>query len=93
VAESLPFRVTSDLYPWMSGYCLTVDHPYAAISDENGKFQIDYLPVGEHSFRVWHERVGYLERDLRVSVDPGDSPEPLIMKLDITRLQKQNNLK
>jgi len=93
VAESLPFKVISDLYPWMSAYCLAVDHPYAAISDENGKFQIDNLPVGEHQFRVWHERAGYLERDFRVSVNPGETPEPLIMKLNITRLQNPREAK
>ncbi len=93
VAESLPFKVTSDLYPWMSGYCLIVDHPYAAISDENGKFQIDNLPVGEHSFRIWHERAGYLERDFKVSVAPRDTFELPVMKINITQLQQSADVK
>jgi|694.fasta_scaffold84945_2 hypothetical protein len=93
VAESLPFRLTSDLYPWMSGYCLIVDHPYAAISDENGKFQIDNLPVGEHSFRIWHERAGYLERDFKVSVAPRDTFELPVMKINITQLQQSADVR
>ena len=91
--DDLPFKVISDLYPWMSGYCLIVDHPYAAISDENGKFQIDNLPVGEHSFRIWHERAGYLERAFKVSVAPRDTFELPVMKINITQLQQSADVR
>jgi hypothetical protein len=44
----------------MRGWLLIVDHPYAAVTDEDGRFEIPQLPAGEHRFRLWHERPGGL---------------------------------
>ncbi|MBW3538942.1 MAG: hypothetical protein KY476_01605 [Planctomycetes bacterium] len=67
-SEILPIEVKCDIHTHMRAYWLILDHPYAAVTDETGKFTIDKLPVGEHSFRVWHERVGYIDRTLKVTV-------------------------
>lgn len=32
-----------------------------AITDKDGKFVIENLPVGKHEFRVWHELRGALD--------------------------------
>lgn len=72
--EILPIQVKCDIHPWMLAYWLILDHPYAAVSDAQGKFTIEKLPVGEHSFRIWHERVGYLEREFKVTVAAGKNP-------------------
>ena len=69
--ESLPFKVTDDLYPLMSAYWLVVDHPYATKTNSEGDFVIPDLPPGEHEFRVWHERKGYIHRKLLIRVEPG----------------------
>ncbi len=83
VGESLPIKVTCDFHPWMSAYWMVVDHPYAAVSDKEGKFTIPNLPVGDHEFRVWHERVGYLDRKYVVSVKKGDNAlKPLEVAAD-----------
>lgn len=73
--ESLPIQVKCDLHSWMQAYWLILDHPYAAITDTDGSFEIKDLPVGKHSFRVWHERVGYLERSLSVTIGDGETTE------------------
>lgn len=70
-AETLPVKVTCDIHVWMSAYWVVTDHPYVAITDADGKFKIENLPVGEHSFRVWHERQGYLNRDYKVKIEAG----------------------
>lgn len=93
VAESLPFKITSDFYPWMSSFCVVVDHPYAAVTDENGRFQINNLPAGEHSFSVWHERVGFLDKDFKVTVPAGEPIELPQIKIDIIRIQKRSESK
>jgi hypothetical protein len=46
----------------MRGYMLIQDHPYMAVSDKDGKFEIKNLPVGEWTFIVWQEGVGFLPR-------------------------------
>lgn len=73
--EILPIQVKCDIHPWMVGYWLILDHPYAAITDAKGRFEIQGLPPGKHSFRVWHERAGYLERALEVEVRAGGATE------------------
>ena len=35
-AELLPMQIKCDIHPWESSYLLVHDHPYFAISDENG---------------------------------------------------------
>ena len=71
VAESLPIKVCSDIHPLMSAYWLVVDHPYATKTNSEGDFVIPNLPPGEHEFRVWHERKGYIHRKLLIRVEAG----------------------
>jgi plastocyanin len=84
--ETLPMQVKCDFHPWMIAYWMVVDHPYAAVTDKEGKFTIPNLPVGEHEFRVWHERPGYLERKFSVVVKPGDNALAP-MKVDAAKLK------
>ncbi|WP_373651187.1 MULTISPECIES: hypothetical protein [unclassified Schlesneria] len=73
VAERLPVKVKCDIHPWMEAYWVIVDHPYAAITDENGEFTITDLPVGSHEFIVWQETAGYLEKKYVVNVKEGEN--------------------
>lgn len=59
--ESLPIPVKCDLHPWMKAHHLPLDHPFFAVTDENGKFEIKGLPPGKHKFTVWHETPGYVK--------------------------------
>ena len=68
--EWVPIEVRSDIYPWMRGVMLVVDHPFATVTDELGAFEIGNLPAGKYSFQVWHERAGYLEKNLAVEIEP-----------------------
>jgi hypothetical protein len=70
-AESAPISVNCDLHQWMKAYHFPLDHPYAAVTDKDGKFKIEGLPAGKHSINIWHER------------GPGDS-RLLARKLEIT---------
>ena len=76
-AESVPFPVKCDYHTWMTAYHLPVDHPYAAVTDENGAFTIPDLPAGKHSFVVWHEAAdgGFVERKFAVEIKSGETTE------------------
>jgi hypothetical protein len=76
--EPSPVQVKCDLHPWMVAWWLVVDHPYAAVTNEAGEFTIDNLPAGEHKFRVWHERAGWIDRSLSVTVPDGEAAETSI---------------
>lgn len=72
LSESLPFEVKCDFHSWMKAYFLVLDHPYAAITQKDGTFTIKGLPAGKNEFRVWHERVGYIDRKFIVNIKDGE---------------------
>ncbi len=69
--EALPFQSTCAIHPWMRFWTLVVDHPFYAVTDSEGKFEIPNLPPGKHKFRVFQERASQLERGVEVVVAPG----------------------
>ncbi len=83
VGESVPLLVNCDIHPAMKAYWMVTAHPYCAVTDDKGNFTIKNLPVGDHEFRVWHERPGYIDRKYKVTVAAGDNEplEPLKVKL------------
>ena len=58
-----------DVHPWMSAYIFVMDHPFFAVSDEAGKFTIEGLPAGKHTFVAWHEKFGEQEIEIEVGAD------------------------
>jgi hypothetical protein len=63
--ELIPSIVSNARYRWMRGYMVVASHPYVAVSNSEGKFQIPELPPGEWTFRVWHEQAGYIQKVTR----------------------------
>jgi hypothetical protein len=58
--ESLPSPVSCNIHPWMKGYVVIKDHPYVAVSDENGKITLKNVPAGKWTFQFWQEAAGYV---------------------------------
>lgn len=77
-AEREPVQVKCDIHPWMKALQLPLDHPFAAVTDEQGTFRIEGLPAGTHKFRVWHERAGVVEKGLEVQIEPDQTTEVTI---------------
>lgn len=84
--EGRPVVLADVYYSWMSGYLLVLDHPYMAVSDKQGKLQIKNLPVGTHTFVLFHELPGFVRAAKRngevqefkygrltVDIKPGDN--------------------
>ncbi|MGE0705823.1 MAG: carboxypeptidase regulatory-like domain-containing protein [Vicinamibacterales bacterium] len=44
-------------HPWMTAYILVADHPFAAVTGDDGSFVIDGVPPGSYRIRMWHEGV------------------------------------
>jgi len=65
--ESLP--VKCDTHEWMNGVIVVMEHPYYARTDESGAFRLSDVPPGEHTVKVWHEKLG--EKTATVKVPPG----------------------
>ncbi|MFM7137626.1 MAG: hypothetical protein ACKO1M_11240, partial [Planctomycetota bacterium] len=58
--EAVPAQVTCNIHPWMKGWLVVRDNPYAAVSKADGSFEIADLPAEEIELQFWHEKAGYL---------------------------------
>jgi hypothetical protein len=51
-------KVSCDAHSWMRALVVVKDHPYVAITDEQGGFSIAGVPPGSYPIEVWHESLG-----------------------------------
>jgi hypothetical protein len=82
-----PVPVTCDLHPWMKAYHLVVDHPFAAITDAKGNFEIPNLPAGKYEFVIFQESSGYIERSKAVEIKAGADTK-LDLKVPVAKFKK-----
>jgi hypothetical protein len=74
-AERAPIKINSDLHLWMAAYHVVTDHPWVAVTDPTGKFDMTGLPAGMYQFNIWHERTGWLVRKLSVEIKVDETTE------------------
>jgi hypothetical protein len=61
-------RIDCDvLHTWMSAAIMVVTTPYFAVTDANGSFSLDGIPVGSYEMEVWHERLGVKKSRVRLA--------------------------
>lgn len=53
-----------DVHSWMSAYVHVVPHPFFAVTDEKGAFEIGGVPPGKYLLGVWHEVLGVTEMEV-----------------------------
>ena len=52
----VPFKC--DVHGWMNAYVGVMNHPYFAVTDKDGKFELKGLPPGTYTIEAWHEKLG-----------------------------------
>ena len=60
----VPFKC--DVHGWMNAYGGVLEHPFFAVSDASGKFEIKGLPPGDYTIEAWHEKLGTQEQKITV---------------------------
>jgi hypothetical protein len=79
VAERRPIVVACDIHSWMKAYIMVFDHPFFAVTGEDGSFEIKGVPAGEQNLVTWQERVGYVNpekaRGTPVAVKAGETTD------------------
>jgi plastocyanin len=60
--------VRCDLHPWMQAWIGVVDHPYFAVTGDDGAFTLKDVPPGDYTVAAWHEKLG--TRDAKVTLAP-----------------------
>ena len=53
-----PFKVKCDVHPWMGAFIGVFDHPYFAVTGDDGSYVISGLESGDYIIEAWHEKLG-----------------------------------
>ena len=53
-----PFKVKCDVHPWMGAFLGVFDHPYFAVTNDDGSYVISGLEPGDYVIEAWHEKLG-----------------------------------
>lgn len=67
-AEIIQLRC--DVHGWMNGWIVVTDNPFFDVTQADGTFKIDSVPVGKYTLEVWHEILGKATQ--AVEVKPGE---------------------
>jgi plastocyanin len=59
-------RVDCDLHSWMRGYVVVAGHPFYAVTNEQGEFNLENVPPGKHTLQIWQETLGTVTQDVTV---------------------------
>jgi hypothetical protein len=62
---SIPARptvipISCSIHPWMNGWVFSFRHPYFAVTDADGNFEIKDAPAGKYKLIIWHEEGGWV---------------------------------
>jgi plastocyanin len=59
-------KVFCQIHSHMSATVMVFDHPWFAVPDDQGMFDLPRVPPGPHQITAWHERLGDTTQQLRV---------------------------
>lgn len=88
-------KFACDVHPWMRGFIVVTDHPFYAVSKEDGTFEIDKIPPGHYNVEAWHSHYGLHKGTVDVADDKpatwdvefkDSDPEPDINKDELKGL-------
>jgi plastocyanin len=67
VRPEIMIPVKCNIHGWMRSFIGVVDHPYFAVTDSKGSFEIKNLPPGQYVVAAWQERFGTKEEPVTLA--------------------------
>lgn len=64
--EEVMVPVKCNIHPWMRAYIGVVNHPFFAVTGDDGTYSIKGLPPGTYTIEVWHEKYGTQDQTITV---------------------------
>jgi plastocyanin len=62
--------IVCDVHPWMRAYAVVMDHPFFAVTGEDGAFEIKGLAPGSYTLEAWHPTLGEKTMNVKIGVGP-----------------------
>ncbi len=75
-AAPTPVPISCNIHGWMHAYVRVFNHPYFAVTDEDGNFKIENAPAGKFRLIIWHPEAGWVVGDKNgkeVEIKAGDN--------------------
>jgi len=63
----VPLRFKCDVHKWMGAYCGVFNHPFYAVTNDQGTFEIKGLPPGNYVIEAWQEKYGPQDQNVTIS--------------------------
>jgi plastocyanin len=60
-------RVDCDLHSWMRGWIVVTEHPFYAVTNEEGEFVFENVPPGKYKLQTWQETLGRANQEVTVA--------------------------
>ncbi|MGH9658303.1 MAG: carboxypeptidase regulatory-like domain-containing protein [Bryobacteraceae bacterium] len=64
--QEVMIPIKCNVHPWMKSYIGVVNHPFFAVTGEDGTYTLKGLPPGDYTVEVWHEKYGVQEQKVTV---------------------------
>jgi plastocyanin len=64
---AIPLRCS--VHPWMLAWVAVFEHPFFAVSADDGSFEIAGLPPGTYTLEAWHETLGTRSAEATVGAE------------------------
>jgi len=52
------FKVKCEVHTWMNAWITVFNHPFYAVTGDDGCFSLKKLPAGDYTIEAWHEKYG-----------------------------------
>jgi len=63
----VPLRFKCDVHKWMGAYTGVFNHPFFAVTNDQGTFEIKNLPPGNYVIEAWHEKYGTQTQNVTIT--------------------------
>lgn len=63
-------EIKCDVHAWMHAFAVVQDHPYFAVTGEDGAFEIKGLAPGTYTLEAWHPTLGMKSMTVKIGTGP-----------------------
>ncbi|MCM3905367.1 MAG: carboxypeptidase regulatory-like domain-containing protein [Pyrinomonadaceae bacterium] len=72
-------RVDCDIHSWMRGWIVVAEHPFYAVTNDEGEFVFENIPPGKYKLQAWQEILGRVDQEVAVS---GEGTQTITVRME-----------